>query len=77
MHLILKDDSPTGRLAVSFKQQIDPLLASKNTGAVVSQSGRRAGGPCFCRGLGLGPAELGKVVEGLQGGGGQPWPGPG
>lgn len=26
MNLILKDDSPAGRLAVSFKQQIDPCV---------------------------------------------------
>lgn len=44
MNLILKDDSPVGCLAVSFKQQIDPCVGLKGKLVRSEPVWRRRGG---------------------------------
>lgn len=63
MNLILKDDSPAGRLAVSFKQQIDPCVGLRGKLVRNERVWRRrvGGGPAGAPALpqGIGPGALG------------------
>ena len=74
MNLILKDDSPAGRLAVSFKQQIDPCVGLRGKLVRSEPIWRRRGGggpagaPALFAGYwAWGPQSLERLLRGCRG----------